>query len=188
MTDRLIDELQRSRTDPALLPHAMRYYVAEQSGDRPPTRMRDDLVEAGLDAAAIDDLVLHLQADAELLQAASLAILQDGYDDPGSRASAEGALHGAQAKLPMVDAGLIAIAVVFGMWLVATKGRKTHRTEIRRSADGSWEEIETTEWYGPGDALEAITKVVGLNPGPGGDAPAGELPGVDSPANPPGQD
>jgi hypothetical protein len=45
---------------------------------------------------------------------------------------------------------------------------------IRRNADGSYEESETIEWFGPAAPLEAIGKVLGLNastdePSDGGD-------------------
>lgn len=188
MSDDFVTELQRSGIDPAVLPHAMQYFVAADSDYRPPSRMRDDLIAAGLDVDAIDQAAETLQRDPHLLEAACLAILQSGFADPASRPAAEGALAGAQTKLPVVEVSLVAIVAVYGMWLKTTKGHRTHETVIRRRGDGSWEQIEKTEWYGPAAPLEAIGRMLGLRPAPGGGAD--HLPGGEEPSLPrvPGDD
>jgi len=164
MNESLVGELQRIDASPAVLPHAMRYFVAAQSGDLPPGRMRDELLAAGVDSDGVDRAVGLLQRDPALMEAAALAVLQAGWEDPARRDLAAGALGAAGAKLPVVEVALISIVAVYGLWLTATKGRRSHEHIVRRGRDGSWEESEKTEWYGPSGPLEAIADVIGLRP------------------------
>jgi len=166
MHESLVGELQRIDASPAVLPHAMRYFVALQTGDLPPGRMRDELLAAGVDSDGVDRAVGLLQRDPALMEAAALAVLQAGWEDPARRDLAAGALGAAGAKLPVVEVALISIVAVYGLWLTATKGRRSHEHIVRRGRDGSWEESDKTEWYGPSGPLEAIADVVGLRPSP----------------------
>lgn len=85
---------------------------------RPPTGprrwMRDDLRAAGLNADGTDSVVDMLVRDPALLEAASLVILQAGWEDQISREFAQGALGAARSRLPVVEAALIAIVTVYG--------------------------------------------------------------------------
>jgi hypothetical protein len=110
----------------------MRYFVAAQSDDLPPARMRDELLAAGVDCDGVDRAVGSLQRDPALLEAAALAVLQAGWDDPVRRELAAGALGAAGAKLPVVEVALISIVAVYGLWLTATKGRRSHEHIVRR--------------------------------------------------------
>lgn len=183
MTTTLTDLLQTEAVDPALVPHAMRYFVSAQTGDLPPERMHEDLLAAGVDADRAQKL---LAEDARLLETASLAILQAGWEDLSSRETVEGALSAAGSKLPVVEVALIAIVAVYGMWLIATKGRRSERTMIRHRADGSWEEERVIEWYGASDPLRAIASMFGggVDSAPDGETP--ELTNTDDAQLPPG--
>ncbi len=161
MSDTLIDTLRAHGGDAATVPHAMRYYVSARAHDLPELEMRERLVRAGVDADDLSRSLDRLEHDAALLDSASLFILQDGLADEETRELAVGAIGASRSKLPIVEAGLIAIATVYGMWLVATKGKRSHQRVIRRGPDGSLEEIETTEWYGPSGPLQAIAGLFG---------------------------
>jgi len=107
---------------------------------------------------------------------------------PAGRARRElaaGALGAARAKLPVVEAALISIVAVYGLWLIATKGRRSHERVVRRAPDGGWEESEKTEWYGPSGPLEAIADIIGLRPSPG---TTDELHESEQPSLPPAPD
>jgi hypothetical protein len=186
VSDTLVSELQRTSPDPAVLPHAMRYFVSARSGDQPPARMRDDLLAGGIAPGRVDGAMELLQRDPAIMEAVALSILQAGWEHDDDRVLARGALGAAQAKLPIVEAALIAIVAVYGLWLTATKGRKSHQHVIRRGTDGRWEESETTEWYGPSGPLQAIVDVLGLRAPPGTEDPTDEPPDVNQPPLPPG--
>ena len=169
------------RISPSSLPYAMSYLVSTQADDPPPGRIRDRLVAEGVEIEALDKAVAMLMGDAALLEAVSISILQAGWEDPVERDLTAGALTAARTKLPVVEHELIAVVAILGMWLSWTKGRKSHRRVVRRDADGSFEESETTEWYGPAGFLEALAKVLSLGAGdePGdGSEDGGDGPGA----------
>src|SRR5207253_2188893 len=102
VTDSLLSALESNRTHPAVLPHAMRYFVSAWSDDLPPAEMRATLVSAGLAPERIDQAVQQMQRDGGLLEAASLSILQTGFDaDEHDRQLAADALAAARSKLPV---------------------------------------------------------------------------------------
>lgn len=185
VSDTLIDTLGAHGGDAATVPHAMRYYVSARAEDLPELEMRERLVRAGVDADELSHTLDRLEHDAALLDSASLLILQDGLADEETRELAVGAIGASRSKLPIVEAGLIAIAAVYGMWLVATKGKRSHQRVIRRGPDGSLEEIETTEWYGPSGPLQAIAGLFGAEVD--GDEQT-ELPPADERRLPPASD
>lgn len=155
--------LERRDLDPSLLPHAMRYFVSAWSQDVPPEQMRDNLLAAGVDSAELSRAEELLSADPALIENAALAILQAGWEDPSNRAVVDGALGAAGAKLPVVEVALIAIVAVYGMWLAATRGRRSQRTVIRRHADGSWEQEQEISWYDASGPLGAIAGLFGAS-------------------------
>jgi hypothetical protein len=161
VNESFVAALQDREIDPSLLPHAMRYFVGAWSEDLSPEQMRDRLISAGVDTAEISRAQELLAEDVSLMEDAALAILQAGWEEPSSRAAVEGAFGAASAKLPVVEAALIAIVAVYGMWLAATKGRRSQHTVIRRKGDGSWEEEQSIEWYGPSGPLRAIAGLFG---------------------------
>jgi hypothetical protein len=196
MTDSLAEDLDRTGTDPAVLPQAMQYFVAADSDYLPAEHMRDQLVAGGVDEAAIDRATALLQQDAAALERVAGFVLGSAYAGPASRENVQRALGGAREKLPVVEAAVIAIVAVYGMWLTATKGRRTHRRELQHTPDGGWKEVEVTEWYGPSEPLAAIARAVGLGGGPvgGGESNPSLPPGTagsegapESPGPPPGQ-
>jgi hypothetical protein len=184
VSDTLIDALSAHDAGVTTVPHAMRYYVSARAEDLPELEIRERLVRAGVDADELSRALDLLEHDAALLDSASLFILQDGFADAETRELADGAIGASRSKLPVVEAGLIAIAAVYGMWLATTKGRRTHQRVIRRASDGSLEEIETTEWYGPSGPLQAIAGLFGVE---AGDEQT-ELPSGDERGLPPARD
>jgi hypothetical protein len=141
MSDALIDALNARGVAPATVPHAMRYLVSVWADDLPPSRMREQLVEEGVPGSSVDQAAALIEYNSALMEDVALSVLQTGYADDDTRALADGALDAANAKLPLVEAGLIAIVAVYGMWVAATKGRRSHKrviaappTEARRRA------------------------------------------------------
>jgi hypothetical protein len=145
------------------------------------------MITAGVDGGHIGDAEELLATDVGLMEAAALEILQTRSEDPSTRPAVTGAFGSANAKLPVVEAALIAIVAVYGMWLAATKGRRSQYTSIGRTADGSWEQEQEIEWYGPSGPLVAITRLLGA-PGDLPEAEDPQLPGSKTRElpNPPG--
>jgi hypothetical protein len=160
--------LTEQRADPATLQHAVRSLVAEWAGDPTVEAMQTALAAQALEADRLEPQLQQLRRDAQLLEAASLAVLEAAWEDPQLHDAARGAIADAGEKLPIHDHALIAIVVCYGIYLAATGGRKRQRHSIVRRPDGSYEEEIITEWYGPAGVLRALADVLRL---PGGDSP-----------------
>jgi hypothetical protein len=160
--------LTDQRTDPATLEHAVRYLVAEWASDPTAEAMREQLAAQAGDRAQLEAQLRGLERDGALLEAASLAVLDAAWEDRALREAARGALLDAKAKLPVDHSALIALVVLYGMYLAVTGGRRSERRSIVRRPDGSYEEETVTEWYGPAGALRALLDALQL---PGGATP-----------------
>jgi hypothetical protein len=178
MSQELLDFLTGQEADAATLQHAVRYLVAERSSDATATEMSQRLVEAAGDATLVDHALRQLETDGPLLEALDLAVLQGAWEDDGLRDLVRGAVIDAKLKLPVVEVTVIAVAALYGAWLARTGGRSRHERVITRNPDGSFEERETTEWYGPegplreiGRALSGMTPPTDTSPGDERDSP-----------------
>lgn len=166
----LAHRLSTRDLDPALIPHAMRYFVSAWTDDLSPQAMREHLDQA-CGNESVSEAVSLLADDPDALEQASLAILSNGWQDAATRDLAAGAIDAAGTKLPVVELGLICLVGVYGLWLLATGGRRSEHTVIRHEADGSWTEEVSTTWYGPAEPLGVIVQI--LSPGTTGFDPAG---------------
>ncbi|HWC35473.1 MAG TPA: hypothetical protein VG650_11690 [Mycobacteriales bacterium] len=173
----LAERLTASGVDPSVIPHAMRYFVSASTGDAPPEAIRERLA-AACGGSAIDAAVDLLARDPDALEAASLAILSSGWEDPATRDLAAGAIDAAGVKLPVVEVGLICLMGVYGMWILATGGRRTEHKVTRHDADGSWSVETITTWHGVAEPLSAIVQIL----------TAGTTGGIDPAATPGTQD
>jgi hypothetical protein len=90
---------------------------------------------------------------------ASLAILQAGWDDPDLREVTRETILDAKNKLPVIEVAATAIVLMYGLWLLTTRGRKSHTKTVTHGAYGAFTMTETTEWY---DANSPLRAVVGL--------------------------
>jgi hypothetical protein len=160
MTGRLADFLTEQHADPARLQHAVRYLIAEWAADPPPQDMREQLIGAGITVEQLDRILSRLLRDSQLLEAAALSILQAAWHDETLQPMAAGAIGDADIKLPVIEAGLIALVAMYGMYLAKTGGRKHTERVIRRLPDGTYEETESTDWYGPTGPLSAVASVL----------------------------
>ncbi|GIJ43707.1 hypothetical protein Val02_05930 [Virgisporangium aliadipatigenens] len=138
---------------------ACRYLVAIQSDDLPTDEMRRELADA-------DSAVDALSADAVLLEQAALATLSMAWQGDEGPAVVKGAFDAARGKLPVIEVGIVATAVMYGLYLVITKGVRSERTVVEKRADGSTVERRAVEYFGPAGPLRAITGIVNQNQGP----------------------
>ena len=180
MTDTLARFLTDQAADTAHLEHATRCLVAEWSDDPPSEAMVDELAAAGLDRHQIEDTLATLTRDPDALQAGALSVLTYAWNQPEVHASTRGSIVEAKSKLPVVETAVIANAVMYGLWLVATKGRRSQTNIVHRLPDGGYVEVESTQWWDAAGPLRAITDIFASGTSgeatPGGQAPP-QLPG-----------
>jgi len=142
----------------------MRYLVSAVADDLPPEDMLAQ-IRAVAAPEAVTSALAALAGDPDALEDASMAVLANAWDDPAMRATVDGALDAASAKLPVVEVGMICVVAIYGLWLAATRGRKSERRTVRRNPDGSWSEETVTAWYGPSEAVGAIVEILaGIGP------------------------
>ncbi|MGI8333743.1 hypothetical protein ACRYCC_27665 [Actinomadura scrupuli] len=159
MSQTLADLLNTADVDRDSVHQAVRYYLGERLDDLPPDEMRSEL-DGAVGDEAVDALLRQLTDSESLLDQASLLFLTSSYAEPGEREVVAAAIDQAKTKLPVVEAGLIALVCLYGMYLVATGGVRKSEKSVVRKPDGSFEERTTVEYSEPGNLIGAILEVL----------------------------
>lgn len=160
MTETLAEYLTDQGADSATVQHAVRYIVADLSNDLPDRQMREELIQRADDEQAVSEGLDLLSSDSATLLDVDLAVLSALWDDDGTREIVRGAIGDAKDKLPVVEVAIIALAAMYGVYMVVTKGQKRRVKQVKRTAEG-WVEREEVEFYdfsAPVSALGAIVK------------------------------
>ena len=137
---------------------ATRYFVAQASGDKTFEEMYEEL--GATNAALTDEMLDVLESDPAALERAALAAIAAAWTDDATRDAVRNAMLDARAKLPVIEVGALAIAAMYAVYLMVTKGRKKRTLTVTRHADGSFTVEETEEWFGPGDPLRAVAQAL----------------------------
>jgi hypothetical protein len=114
--------LKESNADADTVQQAFRLYLSEQTDDLTPEQMKRCLHKAAADQAELGRLLDELGKNSALLEQAALACLEHGWRDPSKQPAIRLALENAKVKLPVIEVGILAIAAMYGMYLVATDG------------------------------------------------------------------
>lgn len=153
MTDSFADELNEQQMDTDSLFQALRYYLAELSDDLPAEDMLGEIRAAERDSQ-VDAELTRFERDSWLLEVAALRVLSSAWSDPAQRGAVRRALAEAKGKLPVIEVAILAIAAMYGMYLIATGGVK--RTEKTYEREGTVYK-EVTEYADPVDPLRSVT-------------------------------
>ncbi len=108
MSATLQQVLSERNVDGDAIQQAMRYYLAERTGDLSPEDMREQIVNWAGDADAVDSAIRGLQSDPEMIERAALAFLSCAWEEPDEPPKIEGAIDDAKKELPVVEVGIIA--------------------------------------------------------------------------------
>ena len=152
--------LNTRRIDDEKILVALRYYVAELTDDKLPDELRADIVDQVGDAARVDEAIRRLSTDRAAEVAAALAFFTAQWDDLAERERIARAFEGSGTKLPVIEAALIAMVSMYGMFMIATLGRKSITRTTRRGADGSFEETTEEIMWGPAEPLQALVNLI----------------------------
>lgn len=156
MDNTLTAALTRSAADPDTIHQCLRYYLSQRLDDLTTEEMHAELIAAYGDG--IDDALNEMVADPLLLENAALLVLSSAWGQAGEPDRILQAAAGAKAKLPVIEVGIIAIAIMYGLYLLRTGGiKRSQRTTIRHK-DGSLTETVITEYADPLGPLSTITK------------------------------
>jgi hypothetical protein len=139
---------------------ALRFYLAEVTDDRLPDEMRADINAHVRDGARVSDALRRLAVNREVQAAAALAYFATRWEEAGEQERIERAFDAAGTKLPVIEAGIIAIVTMYALFLGTTKGRKSRKHSVRRNADGSFEETTEEEMWGPTGPLQSVVALL----------------------------
>jgi hypothetical protein len=158
MTRTFEDFLQAHQLDGDAIEQGAQYYIAEVSDDPSPDEMRRQMEEAAGDAALLNDALAELARDPQAREQVCIKFLSEAWRTPEERPGIENALLEAKATLPVLDAGLLSMVVMYALYLRATGGRKTRKT-TEETADGAKRTTEE-EWYPPTGPIRAVIDAI----------------------------
>lgn len=158
MTPSLADELNARGVDTDGVHQALRYYLAERLDDLPPEDMLERMyAAAGRDR--VDTARTDLTRDPSLLESGALVVLSAAWAEESERDQLRAVLAETKGKLPVIEVAIIATACMYGMYLLATGGKKKATKTTIRKPDGSYESRETIEYADPARPLGAIADI-----------------------------
>jgi hypothetical protein len=154
MSQTFLEYVQQQRADSAMIQQATRYFVAEQSPDMTPPKMRKAITAGGTAEDIVRNVQRQLEQDPSALDNACLVTLSAAWDDPQEEQLIRNAFQEAKTKLPVIEIAILATVAMYGMYLSVTKEIK--KKVVQRKADGSF--TESTEYSAP--QLPAIVSLI----------------------------
>lgn len=159
MSESLLAFLKDIDADADTIEQATRYYLAERTDDLPYQEMRAQVFAAAADTRQAQELLQLLAVRSDYLEQGALAVLSVAWDEPGQSELIRRALLDAKAKLPVIEASILGIVVMYGMYLLATRGKKRVKRVIVRTEQGRFKEITETEYFSATGPLSTITQL-----------------------------
>jgi hypothetical protein len=170
MTDRAFEQFLDERgADADTVQQALRTWLTRRASFMTPDEMRAELDAAVGDPKAVQETLARLERDSGALESASRYVLSQAWEEPGEADRIARAVDGAKAKMPIIEVGVLAIIVMYGMYLSQTGGIKSSQTTVERSPDGSQKTVETKVFHEPAGVLASMLGLFG-----GGATKAGE--------------
>ena len=162
MSESLKDYLESQKVDSDTIQQAAKYYIAELTDDKTASELRAELKGAGADDTTISAALEGLKKDPSALETVLLLVLSDAWEKEGQQQKVRDAVEEAKGKAPVIEIGIIALVGVYGMYLVATGGRRKVKKIVRRRPDNTLEEVEETVYEPPTETLKALVNMVNL--------------------------
>jgi uncharacterized protein (DUF2342 family) len=152
--------LAEREADADTIQQAARTWLTRRSGFLSPEEMRARLDEASGDPEGVSEALALLQRDSGALEAVAREVLERGWSEPDEAAAIARAVDGAKVKMPVIEVGLLALVVMYGMYLKTTGGVKSEHVEERKGADGSTYNVTHREYEDPTAPLSMVRGIV----------------------------
>lgn len=159
MTMSIGEYLAAHRVGTDTILQAARFHLAEQTDDLSVDEMRRQMIEATGDAVQIDALAREMAKDPLALENAALSLLSTAWNEPGGRERIESALDDADKSLPVLEIGLLSMAMMYIAYLAVTRGIRKEETIDERRSDGSFKKSTKREFYGATGPLSQIVRL-----------------------------
>ncbi|ALG09983.1 hypothetical protein AOZ06_26530 [Kibdelosporangium phytohabitans] len=136
--------------------------LAERLDDLPPEDTLEQMCAAA-DRDRADAVRADLVRDSQLLGNAALVVLPAAWADEDEQDRLRAVLTETKGELPVVEIGIIAVTVMYGVYLLATRGIKRYGKTTTHKPDGTFVEKEKIEYVNPAGALSAIVNLLRQN-------------------------
>ncbi|MFA1546102.1 hypothetical protein [Actinomadura chokoriensis] len=156
MTESLTNFLNDQQADPVTVQHAVRYLAASLSDYLPEEEMVERVTEVTGDPETVQSVMAGLQASGTALLAGDLMVLEALWADAATRDLVREAVSGAKNRLPTVTVFVVAAAVIYCAYLLATRGRKSVEKTTEYHRDGTWKTVEKVEYYRTSGPLQDL--------------------------------
>src|SRR5262249_53086929 len=142
MSETFSEFLNRIQADSDSIQQAFRLHLSEHTDDPTREEMLAELRSAATSEGELERQLKALQQDPMALEQAALAYFEHAWDDDPQQPSIRAAFEHAKASLPVVEAALLAVVAMYGMYLIATDGVSSITRTTIRNPDGRYVEIE----------------------------------------------
>jgi len=157
MNETFTDFLNEMQADPDMIQQALRMHLSERTKDLTRTEMLTALHEAATCEEELDKLLKQLEQDPDALEQAALIYFEQAWEDDAQKTSIRMAFKHAKGRLPVIETAILAVVVMYGIYLIATKG--VTEITVKRNPDGSYEKTEKREPFAP--IASAVAKLFG---------------------------
>jgi len=157
MNETFTEFLNEMQADPDMIQQALRMHLSERTNDLLRKEMLTELREAAISEEELDKLLKQLEHDPDALEQAALIYFEQAWEDDAQKPSIRTALKHAKGTLPVVDTAILAVVVMYGMYLIATDG--VTEISVKRNPDGSYEKTEKREPFAP--IVSAMARLFG---------------------------
>jgi ribosomal protein S20 len=155
------DFLNEMEADADRIQQALRIYLSERTDDMTPDEMTTELRARATDAKEFSNTLRSLEQSPEAVEQAALLYFEREWENENRRSTIRAIFENAKNQLPVVETAIIAVAAMYAIHMLITKGVVEKKKTIRRKRDGTFETVvlEKAEAFHP--ILAAIAKVVG---------------------------
>ena len=149
--------LNEVQADPDVIQQALRMYISERTNDLTREEMLNELSGAVTNKEKLEQQLKELGKDPAALEQVALIYFERAWQDNAQQPSIRAAFKHAKGKLPVIETAILAVVVMYGMYLITTNGVTESR--IKRNADGSYEESKKREPFAP--IVSAMARLFG---------------------------
>lgn len=157
MNETFTEFLNEMQADPDMIQQALRMHLSERTNDLTRAEMLTELREAALSEEELDKLLKQLEHDPDALEQAALIYFEQAWEDETQRQAIRTAFKHAKGRLPVVETAILAVVMMYGMYLIATDG--VTEISIKKKPDGSYEKTEKREPFVP--IVSAMAQLLG---------------------------
>jgi len=162
MTRSFAEYVAAEKPDADTVQQAARYYVAEKTDFLSPEKMQERVVEVTGDPAKVQNALIQLQDDPAAVENILMAMFSTEWEiGPVEQERITRSFAAARNKLPVIELGIIAIVTMYGMYLLATGGKK-EETIVHK--DGSY---HTTKYEPPTGPIKELVTLIKKGVGTG---------------------